>query len=158
LSVPGAFAHEGIKGLGFRFVQDERWAVPNPVGLDGHYEGLCPPYYKDMRAALHTFVDRKFGLGGAYDSNVPGPWKHSRDVKRSLLPYSAELMDCMGETAQYIYETYGRFPATVPTIVLAGFVQAQHLDTEYYDTHFAPGAYLDTHASHMPRWHGDGAG
>jgi hypothetical protein len=36
LSVLGAFAPEGIQGLGFRFVQDERWAVPNPVRLDGY--------------------------------------------------------------------------------------------------------------------------
>ena len=97
-----------------------------------------------MRAALHTFVDRKFSPGGAYDPNVPGPWQHSREVKRSVRPYSAQLMTCMGETAQYTYDTYGKFPATIPTIVLVGFVQAQHLDTEYYDAHFAPGAYLST--------------
>jgi hypothetical protein len=56
-SILGAFADNGIEGLGFRFVRDERWTVPNPVGLDGVYEALCPPYYADMREAvehLHT--------------------------------------------------------------------------------------------------------
>jgi hypothetical protein len=40
-------------------------------------------------------------------------------------------MACTGETAQYIYDTYGKFPATIPTIVLAEFVQDQHLDMVY---------------------------
>ena len=80
---------------------------------------------------ITTFVDRRFGPGGAYDPNVPGPWQHRREVKQSVQPYSAELMACMGETAQYIYDTYGKFPATIPTIVLAEFVQDQHLDMVY---------------------------
>jgi hypothetical protein len=29
-----------------------------------------------------------------------------------------------------------------------------HLDTEFYDAHYKEGAYLDTHAEHMNRWHG----
>ena len=39
-SVLGAFKDTGINGLGFRFVSDKRWELPNPVGLDGHFEGL----------------------------------------------------------------------------------------------------------------------
>ena len=59
----------------------------------------------------------------------------------------------MGDIAQYIYDTYGKFPGPVPTIFMQVMVQAQHIDTEFYDTHFFPGAYLDTHAHHMGRWH-----
>ena len=33
------------------------------------------------------------------------------------------------------------------------YVQAQHIDTEFYDHHFRAGAYLDTHAAHQQRWH-----
>ncbi|HMQ33265.1 MAG TPA: hypothetical protein PKD53_21210 [Chloroflexaceae bacterium] len=153
-SVLGAFADDGVKGLGFRFVEDERWAVPNPVGLDGVYEALCPPYYPDMRAAVHAFAQRKFGPAGAYDPNTPGPWKHNEEVKRSVTRYSEEFVACLGEIAQYVYDKHGKFPGTITTIVLPGFVQAQHLDTDYYDTHFQPGAYLETHAHHMQRWHG----
>jgi hypothetical protein len=152
-SVLGAFAEDGIKGLGFRFVQDERWPLPNPVGLDGIYEALCPPYHEDMRAAVRAFVARKFGPGGAYDPSTPGPWKDGARVKGSVAPYSEEFVDCLGEIAQYIYEKHGRFPGTVPTIALTGYVQAQHIDTEFYDTHYQPGAYLETHAEHMRRWH-----
>lgn len=152
-SVLGAFADEGVKGLGFRFIHDERWTVPNPVGLDGIYEALCPPYYSDMHAAVRAFVERKFGPGGAYDPDRGGPWKNSAEVKRGVRRYSDEFVECMGEMAQYIHDKHGKFPGTISTIVLPGFVQAQHIDTEYYDTHFDPGAYLESHADHMQRWH-----
>ncbi len=36
------------------------------------------------------------------------------------------------------------------------YLQAQHLDVEFYDRFYQPGAYLRTHASHMARWHGEG--
>jgi hypothetical protein len=153
-SVLGAFADRGVNGLGFRFITDERWTTPNPVGLEGRFEALCPPFQPDMRSAVQTFVDRRFGPGGAYDRTTPGPWQQSAAVKGSVTPYSDEFIDCMSTIAQYIVDTYGRFPATMPTIALTGYVQAQHIDTEFYDEHYAPGAYLETHATHMERWHG----
>ena len=157
-SIMGAFAEEGINGLGLRFVEDERWTVPNPVGLDGVFEALCPPYYPDMRSAVQAFVERKFGPGGAYDPAVAGPWKHSPEVKRSVEPYSDEFIDCLGEIAQYVYEKRGKFPGTITTLVLPGFVQAHHIDTEFYDACYQPGVYLEVHADHMHRWHGTGSG
>ena len=153
LSVLGAQAGNGIRGLGFRFVKNEDWIVPNPVGLDGVFETLCPPYYPDMRAAVKAFVARKFGPQGAYDPETPGPWKKSAEVKRSVSPYSDEMVDCLGEIAQYVYAKHGKFPGTVRTIVLPGYVQAHHIDTEFYDTHYQPGAYLESHAKHWERWH-----
>lgn len=152
-SILGAFADNGIEGLGFRFVRDERWTVPNPVGLDGVYEALCPPYYPDMRTAVETFVARKFGPGGAYDPATSGAWKDTAGVKRSVTPYSEEFVACLAEVAQYIHDAHGRFPGTFSTIVLSGFVQAVHLDTDFYDTHYEEGAYLQTHADHWQRWH-----
>ncbi|MBF8224116.1 hypothetical protein [Halomonas sp. 328] len=152
-SLLGAFADQGIVGAGFRFVRDARWTLPNPVGLDGRYEALCPPYYPDMRAAVAAFVDRKFGPGGAYDATTPGPWRRSREVKGGVTPYSEEFQACLGEVAQYIHDKHGKFPGAFTTIVLPGFVQAVHLDTDFYDRHYQPGAYLATHAEHLKRWH-----
>jgi hypothetical protein len=154
-SVLGAFGDSGIHGLGFRFVTDPRWTLPNPVGLDGHLEGLCPPYVNDMRQAVEIFVERKFGSGGAYDPSSPGAWGDTEAIKRGVTPYSEEFVDCLGEVAQYVYDTYGRFPNTFTTMVLSGYVQAVHLDTDFYDTHYRPGAYLATHAHHMEHWHDD---
>jgi len=153
-SALGAFAAEGIPGLGFRFTRGEDWSAPNPVGLDGHYEGMCPPYHPDMRAAAQAFTQLKFGPGGTYDPEMPGPFLRSGQVKGRAKPYSAEFVAALGEMAQYVYETYGRFPPTLPTIVLRIVIQAQHIDTEFYDAHFEKGAYLETHAHHMARWHG----
>jgi hypothetical protein len=152
-SILGAFADDGVAGLGFRFVHDERWTVPNPVGLDGVYEALCPPYFPDMRAAVEAFVARRFGPGGTYDPSTPGPWRDSAEIKGGVTPYTDEFVACLGEVAQYIHDAHGCFPGTFSTIVLTGFVQAVHLDTEYYDTHFQDGAYLRTHAEHWQRWH-----
>jgi hypothetical protein len=153
LSVLGASAGDGIAGLGFRIVEDDRWTAPNVVGLDGVYEGLCPPYFPDMRAAVEAFVERKFGPGGAYDPSLGGPWREVGAVRASVAPYTDEFVDCMAVVAQYIYDKFGKFPGTRSTIVLPGFVQAHHLDTDFYDTHYAPGAYLPSHASHLERWH-----
>jgi hypothetical protein len=154
-SILGAFAKEGIQGLGFRFVRDERWTTPNPVGLEGVYEALCPPWYPDMRSAVESFVDRKFGVDGAYDPKTPGPWKQSEEIKKGVTPYNEEFVDCLATIAQYIYDKYGKFPGTFSTIVLPGFVQAVHLDTHYYDRFFQKGAYLQSHADHMRVWHGE---
>lgn len=156
-SILGAFNESGIGGLNFRFVHDRRWTLPNPVGLDGQFEALCPPYVSNMREAVDIFVQRKFGREGAYDPNTPGAWKDATTVKKGVTPYSDEFLDCMGEVAQYVYDTYGKFPNTFTTMVLPGYVQAVHLDTDFYDTHYQPGAYLVTHAQHMERWHGDGS-
>jgi hypothetical protein len=167
LSVMGANASDGVAGLGFTFTHDDRWVTPNAVGLDSVYEALCPPYYPDMHAAVEVFVARKFGPDGAYaqpaadtqahsrTSAVHGPWRDSAGVRRTVAPYSAEFVDCMSEVARYIHHKHGKFPGIRSTILLPGFVQAQHLDTDFYDTHYQEGAYLSTHAEHMERWHSD---
>jgi hypothetical protein len=153
LSVLGASAGDGVKGLGFRFVEDERWITPNPVGLPGIYEALCPPNYTDMRTAVEAFVAGKFGSNGAYDPTTPGPWKESGRIKQTVEPYSSDFVDCMTEMAQYIYNKYGKFPGTRSSIMLPSFVQAHHIDTDFYDKYYKEGAYLDTHAKHFDQWH-----
>jgi hypothetical protein len=154
-SILGAFADKGIKGMGFRFVNNENWTLPNPVGLDGIYEALCPPYYPNMRAAVEAFVERKFGPKGAYNKDSPGPWKESKVIKGGVTPYSEEFVDCLTEVAQYIYDKHGKFPGTFSTIVLPGYVQAVHLDNDFYDKFYKPGAYLKTHTDHMNNLHSD---
>lgn len=152
-SAMGAFDTPEFGSLGFRYHRDERWNAPNPVGLDGHYEGICPPYYPDMRAAAREIARRKFGEGGTYDPQTDGPFVDNRLVKGSVAPYSDEFVECLGEIAQYIYDTYGKFPGTAPTMLMGIYVQAQHIDLEFYDAHYKEGAYLDTHRQHMARWH-----
>jgi hypothetical protein len=45
-------------------------------------------------------------------------------------------------------------PGTVPSVFIMNYVQAHHLDLDFYDRSFKPGAYLRTHAEHRQRWHG----
>lgn len=154
LSVLGAFAPRGVRGLGFRFQRfDDRPAAPNPVGLDGHYEALCPPYFDDMHAAVRQFVDWKFAPGGAYDPSTAGPFSDSASVKGETERYSDEFVEALAVQAQYVFERFGKFPATIPSILMPVYVQAQHIDTEFYDAVMGEGAYLESHAEHMSRWH-----
>ncbi len=154
LTMLGASGDPDVPGLGFRYDTDERWAVPNPTGLEGVFEGFCPPHYPTMRAAVDAFCERKFGPGGPFHPGTPGPWKDSRKVRSSAQVHDEKFRECVALQAQYAYDTFGKFPATVPTIFILMYLQAHHLDLEYYDQLFLPGAYLQTHAEHLERWHG----
>ena len=66
---------------------------------------------------------------------------------------SEEGIACTKAVCNYIHQTYGRFPGTLDAMHLMWLMQAHHLDTDYYDRFFRPGAYGATHAAHMARWH-----
>jgi hypothetical protein len=154
LTMLGASGDPEVPGLGFRYDTDERWALPNPTGLEGVFEGHCPPHYPTMRAAVEHFCERKFGPGGPFNAATPGPWKESPRVRGSAMVHDEHFRECVALQAQYCYDTFGKFPATVPSIFINMYLQSHHLDLEYYDTLFEPGAYLRTHAEHLERWHG----
>ncbi len=154
LSVLGASGDPRVTGLGFRYDPPGDLFSPNPTGLPGVMEGFCPPHYSDMRAAVEAVAERKFGPGGPFHPGTPGPWKDSAGVRSAAEVHSEEFKDCVALQAQYIYDTFGKFPATVPSIFVITYLQAHHLDLEFYDTFYRPGAYLETHARHMELWHG----
>ena len=154
LTMLGASGNPDVPGLGFRYDTDDRWALPNPTGLEGVFEGYCPPHYPNMRAAVDALAARKFGPGGPFHPDTPGPWKESRKVRSSAQVYDEKFRECVALQAQYIYDTFGKFPGTVPTIFILMYLQSHHLDLEYYDKLFHPGAYLYTQAEHLERWHG----
>ncbi|MBA2595135.1 MAG: hypothetical protein H0V00_00730 [Chloroflexia bacterium] len=152
-SLLGAYAADGITGLGFRFTRDPAWTMPNPVGLDGVFEGYCPPYYPDMRSAVARFNELKFGPDGAYDPARPGPFRENARIKAHIERYSPEFIDMLGVVAQYLHDTFGKFPATIPSIYVRMYAQAQHIDLDYYDAFYGPEATLETHRQHLARWH-----
>ncbi|MCF8143507.1 MAG: hypothetical protein K9N21_06265 [Deltaproteobacteria bacterium] len=149
----GAGEDPGVPGLGFRYDTDDRWPYPNPTGLEGVMEGFCPPHYSDMRAAVEAVCERKFGPGGPFHPDTPGPWKDSAKVRSSAQVHSEEFKRCVALQARYVLETFGKFPGTVPSIFLIMHLQAHHLDLEFYDQFYRPGAYLRTHRDHMRLWH-----
>jgi hypothetical protein len=145
-----------VPGLGFRYDRNERWPYPNPTGLKGVMEGYCPPHYPDMRAAVEEICTRKFGPGGPFHPGTPGPWKDSRTVRSAALVHDERFRQCVAHQAQYVFDTFGKFPGTVPSMFLIMYLQAHHLDPDFYDTFYKPGAYLETHARHMAQWHSGG--
>jgi hypothetical protein len=150
----GASGDPDVPGLGFRFDHDEeRYPLPNPTGLPGVFEAFCPPHHADMAAAVEAFSERKFGPGGVYNPATPGAWTESDRIRGAAQPYGDDFKACVAHQSQYIYDTFGKFPGTVPTLFIMNYVQAQHIDLDFYDRFFRPGAYLPTHADHQAVWH-----
>jgi hypothetical protein len=155
LTILGASGDSEVPGLGFRFDTDPRWALPNPTGLEGVFTAYTPPHYPDMYAATDALIQRKFGAGGPFHAATSGPWTDSPRVRSSAQVHDARFRECMAVQAQYMYETFGKFPATIPSVYILMYLQAHHLDLNFYDAKFAPGAYLRTHRDHLARWHGE---
>ncbi|MBP7526532.1 MAG: hypothetical protein KA801_01315 [Syntrophorhabdaceae bacterium] len=149
----GASGKPEVPGLRFRYDEDERWPYPNPTGLAGVMEGYCPPHHQDMRAAVDALCERKFGPGGPFHPETPGPWKDSHKVRSAAQNHDERFRECVALQAQYIYDTFGKFPGTVPSMFVIMYLQAHHLDLEFYDRFFKPGSYLKTHAKHIAHWH-----
>ncbi len=152
LSILGASGNPEVPGLGFRFDDDDQWSMPNPTGREGIFESFTRPHFGSMRAVVEALVERKFGAGGPFNPNTPGPWKNSAKVRDAAAPFDQEFIDLLTLQAAYIDNTFGKFPATVPSVWIMNYLQAQHLDTEFYDELFEPGAYLHTHAREQQRW------
>ena len=153
-AVLGASQDPAVPGLGFHTVTNPAWPAPNVTGLPGVYPGFCPPHFPDMRAAVDAFVARKFGPGGPFNAATGGPWQESAKIRSAITPYDEEFKACVAHMAQFVYDRFGKFPATVPTIFAGPYLQAHHLDLDFYDHYFTPGAYLKSHAEHLARWHG----
>lgn len=153
LTMLGASGRDDVPGLGFRYDEDERWALPNATGLPGVYETYSRPHYDSMDDAIDAFHERKYGPGGPSHPDTPGPWTESRAIRSRAAKPDARYVELMKLQARYIDETFGKFPGTVPTVWIMNYLQAQHLDTDYYDAIFDKGAYLSTHRDHQSLWH-----
>jgi hypothetical protein len=154
MALLGASGEPDIPGLGFRYDTDPRWGVPNPTGrTDGTFHAFCPPHYPTMADAVEAFARRKFGPGGPYHPDTPGAWTESSAIRASAEPYSDEFKACVTLQCEYTLGTWGKFPGTVPSVWVMNVLQAQHIDLDFYDRFFRPGAVLDTHRSHFDVWH-----
>ena len=123
-----------------------RWALPCTFVASLLIGGLLG------FAGLVLVVSRKFGAGGPFDPGQKGRYKATAAVRGSAARIDAEAIEITTLMADYVLSTFGRFPATVPAVFLHTYLQAHRLDTEFYDTHFGPGAYLRTHAEHDRNW------
>lgn len=152
-SVFGVSGDPRNKGLGFRSDQLDGWNFPNPTGIPGIFEGCSPPHFENMHEAVKMVIKRKYGNNGPYNKNTEGPWKDSHNVRAAAAPHSEEFIECVSIMSQYIFDTFKKFPATIPTTFSLMYLQAFHLDTEFYDKFYKPGSYLRSHAEHQHNWH-----
>jgi hypothetical protein len=139
-------------GLGFRFVTPEqsvrRRPAPTPVGRDGVIEGLCPPYVANMREAVERFLE-----GQTADLSRPSPYRDPAGVMTGRPQPTDETVDIVVAFCEHVHSKYGRFPAYIDPMFVRLVVQAHHLDLDFYDRHYGPGAYGASHRDHMERWH-----
>ncbi len=140
-----------LSGLGFRF-EDGR-----PVGLDGLFETLTPPYMTSPEAAVRVLYEEKWGEDGAYTSGSQ-PFVSRLSVDHQIPRTSERALDAASALYRYCMETYGRFPATIPPVAPGSWIQAHHLETEFYDHYYGPNSYPETVKQHMATWHRAGAG
>ncbi|HUA85418.1 MAG TPA: hypothetical protein VMB85_16255 [Bryobacteraceae bacterium] len=154
-------------GLGFRMANPKTWAdtdwppvpasQPNPVGIDGILEGLCPPYIKSMDDAVDQVLAEKYGAGGVYnDVNIFKRAYLSQDFAQDYLQnathYSDKAVAYAKQICDYIVETYGRFPAHVDAFHVPGiWLQFSHLEIEYYEKYYNP-AQFRRQAGHAQMW------
>ena len=127
---------EAVKGGGYP------QASPNPVGIDGLLEGLCPPY-KTVEEAVEAVVELKWGRRGIYSAagyNIP--YHKIYD----------DIIEIAKSYCQYVYTQYGRLPKYCDAMFIPLLVQVHHLDLGFYEKFFAE--YLsDADHGHMEMWH-----
>jgi hypothetical protein len=158
---------KGWHGLGFRMVEPKNLSPmppvpasqPNPVGIDGILEGLCPPYVKSMDEAVDRVLEDKYGPRGCYgDVDMFARPYLNRSSAESYLRDGSHFSDraiaYTKEICNYIFDTYGRFPAHVDAYYSPGmWLQFSHLEMEYYERFYDPSQYT-RQGAHDARWHG----
>jgi hypothetical protein len=125
-----------------------------PVGIDGVFQAYCPPYYPDMASAVQAIWDAKWGRKGIYkDEGGPVGLKDRQSLDRLVDKTPDWCLEATKAFADYVWTTYGRFPATVDPMMMNIWFQAHHLETDFYDKYYQPGAYHQAVKDHMGVWH-----
>lgn len=142
------------RGLGFRFITPKvkgETGNPSPVavGKDGLFEAFCPPYYKNMSEAVEALNDLKWSNWASHKM----PYLNPEGVVQEIERPSKDEIQVVKDICNYVYDTYGRFPAFSDPMFLRFMVQAHHLDLDFYDEFYPPGAYTENHKNHFKLWH-----
>ena len=105
-----------------------------------------------VAAGVDKLVARKFGPGGPFHPDTQGAWSDTPKVRGSALPpYGIhELVTVEAPTSTM---PSSKLPGTVPTVHVLMYLQAQHLDVDFYDDFSRPAPTWPTHADHQARWH-----
>jgi hypothetical protein len=142
-------APELFKGLGFQFGPSGK-SPSNPLGLPGVWEGYTPPGATSMEAAVRRVVDMKFGPEGAYRKIAGSPWKDP-EMAMGIPRHEERAVEAAIAFADYVFDTYGRFPAHVDAFQAMMACQAHHLDLEFYDQFYPNSSIPSIHREHAER-------
>jgi hypothetical protein len=146
-----------IVSTALRLLRRDR-PVPYPLGLERNgtvlLEPYCPPYYPSMEAAVHAFVERKFGSRGVFRGGADlSSWRDPEGATAKIPAPSEPAIEATVAYCEYVYDRYGRFPAYgAPFRTVLGY-QATHVDVDFYDRFYHPEALTDAQRQHPARWH-----
>jgi hypothetical protein len=102
-------------------------------------------------------VAAKWGPEGIYTGDGgPVPFRQQQILAAEVPVSPEDVVQMTKDLCNYIYLTYGRFPAQLDAMNMCMWLQAHHLETAYYDRFMHPGAYHQAIAEHMRVWHGTG--
>ena len=120
--------------------------VPNAVGLEKDGEVLlknyAPPYYQNMEEAVLAFIDHKYNAkqGTFRDGGEVTGWQDGKAVQAAIPQYSDRAIAATIACCEYIYNRYGRFPATTGAFRTLLAYQAHQLDPDFYQRYYRPEA------------------
>ena len=123
-------------------------SIPFPIALKhGDQEllqGLCPPNFSTMRAAVEHVVNEK---RKRFEQQLPmsASWKRPGDVERNVAGISETAVEATVAYCEYVYEQYGRFPAYHAPFRTVMAFQAAYLDEEFYDRFYEKAALPEVH-------------
>ncbi len=102
--------------------------------------------------AVDFVVGLRWGEQGTFTGDGLTPWTDPAIVARIPRP-GAEAVAATKTMARYIWDSYGRFPATIDPFLTTVCYQAHHLDIGFYDRFYPAEAVPGHIRTHLARWH-----
>jgi hypothetical protein len=108
-----------------------------------------------MDEAVEAFYEKKYGANGIYSAEYRGmtPFKNWEKIQPDFNRPSELALQQVKSYFNYLYDQYGRVPATFDTKLLPVWLQVHHLDVEFYDKYFPKEMITQEHRHHMKLWH-----
>jgi hypothetical protein len=89
----------------------------------------------------------------SFEGDVPKAYLEPDKVVDAVPRPHEDTVELVKQYCQYVYDTYGRFPAYVDPMYQRLTVQGQHADPDFYARYYPPGALTEQHLEHFCRWH-----
>jgi len=145
----GGTGPAGSLGFTFQRVPDDApvgGGQSIPVGLPGIFEGYVPPFHATIEDAVDAVASLRSSNQGL------APWRDASIVAGIPGP-SDEAIAATKLLASYVWDRYGRFPATIDPFLTTVWYQAHHLDVDFYDRYYPRAAVPDHIRDHLRNWH-----